>query len=374
MTDPSALQSPPFLILHKGKRTGGTAATRALAEVPGLHVLMDPLHQSIHEPFDVLSGRTSDHWVSHHPEGYRYFESYRPLLVNGEIPGVPVDVFADYVMEEDATADELASYLRGLVESVRTLDCVPVLAFETSEGRIPWLRDLFPEAIQAAVVREPVSQLQSWFQQAAHGNYDFFSLARSLIRRYPAWFDMAADSTDQPVETLSSAQLEAIFTQYRNRVTRAVNDGVDLVIEHSDLVRNPDVVADKILSPFVVPESRRAMADYLRSHSYHRIDKTPSLRAAIDTNADLRRHNAGLHEENAALRAQTQSLAHHVEQLRQEHELLRVESDQLRHELDTMRDEAASLRQLQTAVLSSKSWRYTAWLRRGRRQIASTGF
>ena len=213
----------PFLIVHKGKRTGGTALIRALAEVGDLHVLLDPLHQSIQQPFSQLSEMSSDDWSSHHPRGYRYFDSYRPLLVEGLIPGVPSDVFAHYAPAPDARLDALFSYLAGLRDGVRGLRRIPVLAFEASEGRIAWLRRSFPDAIQLGVIRDYPGQLQSWFLQAAYGNFDFFRIAREIMTRNPGWFGLKGEQLPQgPLETLAASDLELIFRHYREHVVSEV--------------------------------------------------------------------------------------------------------------------------------------------------------
>jgi hypothetical protein len=360
--------SDRFLILHKGKRTGGTAVAQALAEVEALHVLFDPLHQSIHLPFEQLGRFTSDDWHSHHPHGYAYFASYRELLQDGRIPGVPADVFAAYDLTEHDDADPLFEYLDGLVREVCKRGRTPVLAVETSEGRIRWLRHRFPQAVQIGIVRDRDAQLSSWLQQAAYGDFAFFDLARQLMEANPGWFGGRLTSTQTSAE-----DLEVLFDRYREAAVGALYRDADAVLDIAAL----DPAA--LLAPLGLGSSDnvRRVQDFLNGHPKQDPSSPDRLALIVDYEFSVRRQRDVLSQQHDDARAEADRLLQELDSVRAqrdqavkeradlESELasVRAEVERLRNQRDAARAEVDELTAQCDAILTSRSWRYTAWLR-----------
>lgn len=175
----SALKQGIFL--HTGWRSAGTwiwSRLRALDSVTGFY-----------EPFSNVLADLSLADVSasrptltsgHPPLAAPYFEEYRPFLQEGArgVAGYRKRFGTDrFSTAPDAEFPALQAYLRNLCERATEQGRVPVFKFCRSSGRLPWLKSAFPQAMHAAVLRNPASQFASGWLLNQQWSNPFFVAA-----------------------------------------------------------------------------------------------------------------------------------------------------------------------------------------------------
>jgi hypothetical protein len=176
------------VFLHTGWRTCGTWIWSHLRASPRVLALYEPLHEelaTLTEP--GLGHRRADDWQSGHGAMPPYFAEYRRLLDSGQ-GGVrhfraefPYDDFFGPAPERDAA---LRTYLQSLVDAGRRERLIPVLKFCRSLGRVSWMREAFPDALHAVVVRSAAAQWESARRQyLVFGNGYFATMPLVVLAR-----------------------------------------------------------------------------------------------------------------------------------------------------------------------------------------------
>jgi hypothetical protein len=116
----------------------------------------------------------------HPPLAAPYFDEYRPFLqesargVAGYRKHFSIDRFASV---PDAEFPALQAYLRNLCERTVERRSVPVFKFCRSSGRLPWLKEAFPQAMHVGVMRNPASQFASGWLLSQQWSNPFFVAA-----------------------------------------------------------------------------------------------------------------------------------------------------------------------------------------------------
>ncbi|MET3248421.1 hypothetical protein ABIE53_005231 [Burkholderia sp. OAS925] len=153
------------IFLHTGWRSGGTWVWSRLRALNGATGYYEPLSNVLADLSlaDVSASRPTL-TSGHPPLDAPYFDEYRPFLqesvrgVSGYRRTFGIDRFGDV---PDAEFPALAAYLRSLCEYAQKQSSVPVFKFCRSSGRLPWLRQAFPDAMHVGVLRNPASQFAS---------------------------------------------------------------------------------------------------------------------------------------------------------------------------------------------------------------------
>ncbi|ASW00567.1 hypothetical protein [Paraburkholderia aromaticivorans] len=169
------------VFLHTGWRSAGTWVWSRLRELDTVTAFYEPLSNVLAELSlaDVSASRPTL-TSGHPPLAAPYFEEYRPFLQEG-IPGVAgyrrgfsLDRFAS---QPDAEFAPMQAYLRNLCERTAAQDSVAVFKFCRSSGRLPWLRQAFPQAMHVGVLRNPASQFASGWLLSRQWSNPFFVAA-----------------------------------------------------------------------------------------------------------------------------------------------------------------------------------------------------
>jgi hypothetical protein len=169
------------VFLHTGWRSAGTWVWSRLRELDRVTGFYEPLSNVLADlsPADVSASRPTL-TSGHPPLAAPYFDEYRPFLreglrgVEGYRRSFSLDRFAG---TPDAEFPALQAYLRNLCERTTEGSSVPVLKFCRSSGRLPWLRQAFPQAMHAGVLRNPASQFASGWLLAQQWSNPFFVAA-----------------------------------------------------------------------------------------------------------------------------------------------------------------------------------------------------
>ena len=164
---PVALKPQPArgIFLHAGWRTAGTWLWSRLRALESVDAYYEPLSSLVGElsAADIADIRPSYH--SGHPSlNAAYYEEYRPFLqanargVRGYRQCFAIDQFGE---RPDGDFPALQAYLNDLCESSADRGKVPVLKFCRSQGRLPLLKEAFPEVMHVGILRNPASQFAS---------------------------------------------------------------------------------------------------------------------------------------------------------------------------------------------------------------------
>ncbi|WP_244146649.1 hypothetical protein [Paraburkholderia sp. BCC1876] len=169
------------VFLHTGWRSAGTwvwSRLRALDTATGFY---EPLSNVLADLSlaDVAASRPTL-TSGHPPLAAPYFDEYRPFLhegargVEGYRKRFGIDRFA---IAPDAEFPALQAYLRNLSERTLEQRRVPVFKFCRSSGRLPWLKQAFPQAMHVGVLRNPASQFASGWLLSQQWSNAFFVAA-----------------------------------------------------------------------------------------------------------------------------------------------------------------------------------------------------
>ena len=257
------------IFLHTGWRSAGTwvwSRLRALDSVTGFY-----------EPFSKVLADLSVADVSasrptltsgHPPLAAPYFEEYRPFLqestrgVAGYRKRFGTDRFAP---APDAEFPALEAYLANLCERTAEQGSVPVFKFCRSSGRLPWLKQAFPQVMHAAVLRNPASQFASGWLLNQQWSNSFFVAApfrvlglnqtEPLVRQaieicgvslppgVPTSDDAYAMACEQYARTAEGNNAYRAFVALWILCALRMADGVDLMIDIDRLGQSRDYAA-----------------------------------------------------------------------------------------------------------------------------------
>jgi len=169
------------IFLHTGWRSGGTWVWSRFRALESVSALYEPLGELLAElRIADISDIRPEYTSGHPPMRSPYYEEYRPFAqttgrgVNGYRKRFGIDRFAD-VPGDDFPA--LCSYLKNLCEVSAGNGKVPVLKFCRSQGRTPWLKRAFPDAMHVGVLRNPASQFASGWMLRQEWRNPFFVAA-----------------------------------------------------------------------------------------------------------------------------------------------------------------------------------------------------
>lgn len=237
--NPGAKLAPIFL--HTSWRTGGTALAFAFREQSACTLFYEPINIALQTPEKAFLANPGK-WDSRHPSGAPYFSEFKQFLTDdGSIRNFPdLDLFT-FESPNKEWLDKLAKYLHMLVEHAQGGGKVPVLKFTNLEGHLDFLRNEFPSSTNIAVGRGRSEQLISWLSQAANGNYEFFKAGSKMI---------GTESTnafigERKLKQLSNNDITSVindFNQYHDLLD-SFHKQMDLVINISpEVVFKPEKV------------------------------------------------------------------------------------------------------------------------------------
>jgi hypothetical protein len=146
--------------------------------------------------FQSAQSVSTESWSSNHPRGFLYFEEYLPLFVEGKLDKFPNLKNYKFRNSSEVFQSELIEYIAQLIEHADFHKKSAVFKFEQLKGHVDVLRRAFPQAIHVAIVRDPVQQRDSWFEQLALGNSYFFDTALALIKGDPDFFKEASNGQE----------------------------------------------------------------------------------------------------------------------------------------------------------------------------------
>ncbi|MFM0395514.1 hypothetical protein [Paraburkholderia phytofirmans] len=177
----SALTLKQAVFLHTGWRSAGTWVWSRLRELDTVTAFYEPLSNVLADLSlaDVSASRPTL-TSGHPPLDAPYFDEYRPFLrdgalgVDGYRRGFSLDRFASI---PDAEFPAMQAYLRNLCERTTEQGSVPVFKFCRSSGRLPWLKQAFPQAMHVGVLRNPASQFASGWLLSRQWSNPFFVAA-----------------------------------------------------------------------------------------------------------------------------------------------------------------------------------------------------
>ncbi|WP_345814859.1 hypothetical protein AAGS40_21585 [Paraburkholderia sp. PREW-6R] len=169
------------IFLHAGWRSAGTwiwSRLRALDQVTGFY---EPLSNVLAELSSADVGASRPTLTSGHPPLAKpYFDEYRPFLHDGSrgVAGYDRRFSTDrFGSIPDREFPALQAYLSTLCQHAASQGSMPAFKFCRSSGRLPWLRDAFPHALHAAVLRNPASQFASGWLLSQQWSNPFFVAA-----------------------------------------------------------------------------------------------------------------------------------------------------------------------------------------------------
>jgi hypothetical protein len=179
------------IFLYSSWRTGGTAFALALKKDNMLFI--DPLNPGLMD-FQSAQNATTEGWSSNHPPGFLYFEEYLPLMVDGKLDHFPNLNHYKFRNSPEMFRSQLIEYVAQLIEHAKCNKKSAIFKFEQLEGHVDLLRRNFPGAIHIGLIRNPLEQCDSWFEQLALGNSHFFDAAMSLIKGDPEFFEQSSST------------------------------------------------------------------------------------------------------------------------------------------------------------------------------------
>ena len=171
-------QRPHGIFLHTGWRSGGTWVWSRFRALESVRAFYEPLSTLLGDLSlaDIPAVRPTSN-SGHPPLDAPYYEEYRSFLqerargVVGYRKRFGIDRFGD-VPDDEFPATR--AYLQNLCDRSIEQGKVPVLKFCRSQGRLPWLKRAFPEAMHVFVLRNPAAQFASgWLLKQEWGNAFF---------------------------------------------------------------------------------------------------------------------------------------------------------------------------------------------------------
>lgn len=180
---PARALTPP-VFLHSGWRSSGTWIWARFRALPDVAAFCEPLHEALARmtPASLAEFR-SDSWESRHPATEPYFQEFAPLLQRRHgVKRFRIRFsFESFFMDAQARDSALASYLQELQDFAWETGRLPVFKFARSHGRVAWMRQMFPHAVHAAVVRNPLAQWASSYAFMRSGTPYFLAAPLAIL-------------------------------------------------------------------------------------------------------------------------------------------------------------------------------------------------
>jgi hypothetical protein len=172
---------PRGIFLHTGWRSAGTWVWSRFRVLPSVTAFYEPLHPILGDLRLADIPSLEPTWTSGHPPlNTPYFTEYRSLMrehahgVTGYRKSFSTDRFGTV---PDAGFPALQTYLANLCDQTTDQGKTPVFKFCRSLGRLPWLKNAFPDAMHAVVLRNPASQFASGWLLHQQWSNPFFVAA-----------------------------------------------------------------------------------------------------------------------------------------------------------------------------------------------------
>ncbi|MDP1711776.1 MAG: hypothetical protein Q8K86_04890 [Candidatus Nanopelagicaceae bacterium] len=317
------------IFLHTSWRTGGTALSFAFREQLECTLFYEPINIALRTPEKAFLASPGK-WDSRHPSSAPYFNEFRKFLTHdGLIHNFPnLDLFS-FDSPGHKWLSELSAYLHMLVNDAQKGGKVPVFKFTNLEGHVDFLKSEFPSSTNIAVSRSRGDQLLAWFNQAANGNYEFFKASSKMIGTDGA----NAFTGKMKAKILTDADISSLiqdFNQYR--------DLLEIFHEKMEAVIN--ISHEVIFEP----------SEILEMVKLNHLPQLPIWLTALDY---LAKSRSPVSEEGGRLqKAFIQTI------------LKDREIDLVKNELALKSRDIANLQAQHQRLISSRSWRITAPLRR----------
>ena len=258
------------IFLHTGWRSAGTWVWSRLRAVPSVQAFYEPLSTvlgdlKLADIPAIEPARTS----GHPPLKAPYYEEYRSFIrenargVIGYRKYFSTDRFGS---TPDADFPALQAYLKSLCDGAAGQGKVPVFKFCRSQGRMPWLRSAFPDAMHVAVVRNPASQFASGWLLNQEWHNPFFVAApfrvlglnqtEPVVQRVieacevrlppdpPVSMEQYAAVCEQYARTAEGTNAYRAFVALWILAVSRMRDDQDLVLDIDEVGQSPSYAAD----------------------------------------------------------------------------------------------------------------------------------
>jgi len=177
------------IFLHTGWRTAGTWLWSRMRNDPAVVAFYEPLNEALASigTRDLRDFRT-DSWESRHPFQQRaYYAEFAPFVGRWRRGVARYDerfALDRWFGDADDAPRGLRDYIAMLVAHAEAQDRVGVFKFTRTLGRLAWMRQAFPDAAHVVVVRNPLDQWRSaWDQAMHHGNPYFLIMPWLALHR-----------------------------------------------------------------------------------------------------------------------------------------------------------------------------------------------
>jgi len=254
------------IFLHAGWRTAGTWLWSRFRALDSVNAFYEPLSSLVGElaPDDIPSIRPTYN-SGHPPLSSAYYEEYRPFLqpaargVRGYRKSFAIDRFGERPDEDFAA---LQTYLNDLCETSAGQGKLAVLKFCRSLGRMPWLKEAFPDVMHVGILRNPASQFASgWLLRQQWRNAFFvaapfrvlgFQQNEPVVRQViaecgvklppvaPTSYDAYAAACDHYAQTVEGSDAYRAFVALWILGVWRMLTSADLVVDTDLLGQSPD--------------------------------------------------------------------------------------------------------------------------------------
>lgn len=254
------------IFLHAGWRTAGTWLWSRFRALESVDAFYEPLSSVIGELSAADIGDIRPTSNSGHPSMSKaYFDEYRPLLqstergVRGYRKSFAVDQFGT---QPDADFPALKTYLNDLCETSSSQGKIAVLKFCRSQGRMPWLKEAFPDVMHVGILRNPASQFASgWLLRQQWRNAFFVAapfrvlglqhsepMVRQVIAECgvklppvsPTSYDAYAAACDRYAQTVEGSEAYRAFIALWILCVWRTLQSADVVVDTDLLGQSPD--------------------------------------------------------------------------------------------------------------------------------------
>ncbi|MBD2867964.1 hypothetical protein [Paenibacillus arenilitoris] len=171
------------IFLHSSWRTSSTYLWNKYRSHSYITAYYEPFHEILntisHSEVELLTHKS---WESKHPELVRpYFSEYLPLIQIRGVEGFKNDFSYSNFFVNNEELIEQKFYIERLLDSAIASQQKPVLGFCRSTGRTRWMREMFPNAVHILLMRNPIQQWLSGYQQKIKNDNDAFIIIYLLL-------------------------------------------------------------------------------------------------------------------------------------------------------------------------------------------------
>lgn len=258
------------IFLHTGWRSAGTWVWSRFRALESVNALYEPLGNLLGELrfADIPNIRPTPD-SGHTPIGAPYYDEYRSFMqergygVVGYRKRFGIDRFGD---RPDDEFPALRAYLENLQDGSINQGKLPVFKFCRSSGRLPWLRNAFPRAVHAVVLRNPAAQFASgWLLNQQWSNPFFVAApfrvlglnqAEPVVKQIIETFGVRLPSSacasvdeyaavcEQYARTAEGSNAYRAFVALWSLCALRIAEGSDLVIDMDRIGQSPEYACE----------------------------------------------------------------------------------------------------------------------------------